>query len=244
MTRKASGAIALAVGALLVFAGCGLELYRLEGPSTPGSGGFGFTPWSVEFKSERAPSGPQPSPQWGYALVVAGVLAAFAALTPFRSARLAIVGRVAAALAIGVVGATAWAVATTVIGLFGGGREPSPKYHWVIGAGLWTLITACVVLLVGTLLVQDWPPRAPRPEGPVVYQLDADDDTPPFGIPVPGAAATAPSDTAAGLGDASGAGSTRDSSGDSSGDFAGDSTGDSTTRPAVDRTGGTSPDRG
>ncbi|MEU4805909.1 hypothetical protein [Actinosynnema sp. NPDC023587] len=163
MTRKALGAVVLAVGAALVLGGSALELYRLDRPHAPGSGGFAVTSWSVVFQSERTPSSGRSSPRWGYALVVAGVLVAFAAVAQFRSSRLAIAGRLAAALAVGLAGATTWSAYTTVTTLFGGGREPSPRFHWVIGPGLWTLAAACLVLLVGTVLVQDWPARTSSP---------------------------------------------------------------------------------
>ncbi|MEV0679750.1 hypothetical protein AB0I60_24810 [Actinosynnema sp. NPDC050436] len=187
MTRKVLGVVALAVGALLVFAGSWQELLRLEGPAGPGSAGIALTPWSIENRSgrTRSPNGVD-SPQWGYALVLAGGLAAFAAVALVRSPRLAALGRLAAALAVGLVGATAWAAYTTITTLLSGPREPSSRFQWVVGSGLWTLATACLVLLVGAVLALEWPPRAPRPEGPVVYQVDGDDDhTPPFGILLP-----------------------------------------------------------
>ncbi|MBM7813846.1 hypothetical protein [Saccharothrix algeriensis] len=185
MSRRVLGAVLLGAGGVLALVGTLLDLYRLEGPAgAPPGTSFTLTAWRIAFEA-GAGGGPVPrTPQWGYALVPAGGLAVLGAVLQFRSPVLAAVGRFAAVAGFGALAATTWSVHTTVTTLFGGAFPPA-GYADRLGPGLWAFAAACPVLLAGALLVQEWPRRVPVPAGAAVHRVDGDDDTPPFGIPVP-----------------------------------------------------------
>ncbi|MBB5959343.1 hypothetical protein FHS29_005963 [Saccharothrix tamanrassetensis] len=205
--RGAIAAGALLTGALLTFAGVLMDLYRLE-VALPEYQGFRLTPWQVHYRPPIDPSSDPHTPQWGYPMVLAGVLAVVAALLLFRSPRFVAVGRFAAVASAGLLVGTTWSAHATVTTLFGRENLP-PSSSATLGSGMWTLTAACLVLLVGAALAQDWPPRAPEPTGVSVYRVDGDDDdTPPFGIAIPTTALDVPevADRAAGAADGDGSG--------------------------------------
>ncbi|WP_433263100.1 hypothetical protein ACQPZF_31260 [Actinosynnema sp. CS-041913] len=195
MNRRMIAAGTLSAGALLGFGGALLELYRVDAPPPRGVGGFTLTAWRIVFYNQPTTEDVMDGPQWGYPLVTASALALVAAVLLFRPAPLAAVGRFTAVIATGLLGGTAWSVHTTIRNLFVNPETVPYGFATVVGAGLWSLAGACLVLLVGAVLAQDWPRRAPKPTGVAVYRVDGDDDTPPFGIPIPTAELAVPEAT-------------------------------------------------
>jgi hypothetical protein len=190
VSRRALAVLLIGAGALFVVLGSlfplyGMETvvdYRPEGPRVEGR--IALTGWEVV---QEPPPPPQNADTWrgpvfGYGLVAAAVLAAVGAGLQLRSPRSAAIGRFGVVAGLGLVVGTLWA-ALEILTLMFGGPEGSSTENFV-GAGTWIIGGAALVMLVGAVLAQDWPPRVPRPTGTSVYQVD-DDDTPPFGIAIP-----------------------------------------------------------
>jgi hypothetical protein len=171
--RRSLGVFSLVAGALLALLGSLLPLYRqtyrlaeqLE---------FEVTAWNV-----RTITGPQPagdefrsSVQYGVPLAVAAGLLVLAALFLRHHRFGAVAGFLAAGVPLMLVGAT-WVVLQVYLRLAEGNRRADPITLTSPGLGLWVLAIACVVALVGGVLVQHWPERAPvpEPEGAVVHRL-------------------------------------------------------------------------
>ncbi|CCH33819.1 hypothetical protein ABZ816_21520 [Actinosynnema sp. NPDC047251] len=178
MNRRVLGVVALLVAAPLVFVGTFLPLYtQVWEFGDPASMTIEQTSWEVRSNNGQGVFGRQAL--YAVPMVVGALLMVLGAL------RVGVLwGRLTAfAGSVLLLGST-WAVAHYAFATYltespGNGLEITPT----LGLGTSVLLAASVLAVVGGLLVQEWPPRAPRPEGPVVYQLD-DDDTPPFGIPV------------------------------------------------------------
>ncbi|MEU7529658.1 hypothetical protein AB0A74_28290 [Saccharothrix sp. NPDC042600] len=186
MNRRVVGAVALGVGAVLAVCGSLLELFRAEfrvGPDRVDS--QVLTAWrtTFEFSGAQAPE-TFPGWGWGYSIVAAAVLAVVGLVLLFRSPTAGAVGRFAVVAAGGVLIGTTWSAYATLDGMFD--TIAMINGGMAFGPGLWVLVLACLALTAGAALVQEWPERPPRPEGPAVYRVDGDDeDTPPFGIPIP-----------------------------------------------------------
>lgn len=180
------GAVALGVGAVLAVCGSLLELYRAEfrvGPDRADT--QVLTAWQTTFDFAASPA-PETLPGWGwgYSIVAAAVLAVVGLVLLFRSPFAGAVGRFLVVAAGGVLIGTTWSAYATLDGMFD--NIVMINGSTTVGSGLWVLALACLALAAGAALVQEWPERAPRPEGPAVYRVDGDEeDTPPFGIPIP-----------------------------------------------------------
>lgn len=195
MTRRAIAVITIGAGALFVVLASLLPLYGVRttvrqgvNPASPGtSRTVALSGW--EYFQDPVPPGEYLGsgvyPVYGYGLVLAAVLAAVGALLQLRSPLLAAVGRFAVLAAVGVVVGTVWAVLETLRTLFGSvNTAPTVTTDEFVGTGTWLLALASVAMVVGAVVAHDWPARVTRPAGVSVYRVD-DDDTPPFGIPVP-----------------------------------------------------------
>lgn len=185
MNRRVAGAVALGVGAVLAVCGSLLELFRMEFHFTPDRVDRQvFTAWRVtfDFAGVNAPE-TTTGLGWGPPIAAGAVLAVVGLVLLFRSPLLNAVGRFVVVVAAGVLIGTTWSAYETLDRLFGSTQViESAK---AVGVGMWVLVTACLAVAVGAGAVQDWPARAPKPEGPSVYRVDDEDDTPPFGIPIP-----------------------------------------------------------
>jgi hypothetical protein len=190
VNRRVLAVIALVSGALLAVAGSLQDLYVFEQPSVPRGvpDRFVLTFWAIVYESDgERLEGLGNGPEWGYGMVAGVVLALLGAVLVFRSPRAAVVGRIAAVAGFGVMAGTTWSACTTVASFF---PEESSTGLEIgdssFGPGLPSVLVACALVLAGALLAQEWPERAERPAGPSVYRVDGDDDdTPPFGIPIP-----------------------------------------------------------
>ncbi|WP_158852997.1 hypothetical protein [Saccharothrix deserti] len=194
MSRRAIAAITIGAGALLVVLGSLFPLYGVDTVVVYGTDGppggvrrmYALTPW--ELVEEPAPpvnvNDASVYPTYGYSLVAAAVLAGLGAGLQLRSSLQAAIGRFGVLAGFGLLVGTLWTALETLRLLFGSAPASISNTKEFVGAGTWVLGVAAVVMLVGGVLAQDWPPRAPRPGGVSVYQVD-DDDTPPFGIAIP-----------------------------------------------------------
>ncbi|MEJ2853954.1 MULTISPECIES: hypothetical protein [unclassified Saccharothrix] len=187
MNLRVAGAVALGVGAVLAVCGSLLELYRVEFRFSPDPDRVDvqvFTAWQSKFDFAGMDKPESTSGLgWGLPITAAVVLVVVGLVLLFRSPLLNAVGRVVVVAAGGVLIGTTWSAYETLDRLFGAQVVPDGKEF--VGAGLWMLVVACLAVAVGAGLVQEWPPRAPKPDGPSVYRVDDEDDTPPFGIPIP-----------------------------------------------------------
>ncbi|MEV0679751.1 hypothetical protein AB0I60_24815 [Actinosynnema sp. NPDC050436] len=181
MTRRVLGVVALLIAAPLVFAGTFLPLYDqvwdLGGP-TPTTMTITQTSWDVRTDNGEEVMGRRAL--YGVPMVIGALLMVLGALRVG-----ALWGRLTAfAGSLLLLGST-WAVAQSVFAMTLSEPTRDLPLTATTGLGMVLLLVASVLAVAGGLAVQEWPPRAPRPEGPVVYQVDGDDDdTPPFGIPV------------------------------------------------------------
>ncbi|SDP70702.1 hypothetical protein SAMN05421507_13920 [Lentzea jiangxiensis] len=138
------------------------------------------------------PSGPPENPALfaaGWPLVVCAVVVACAVVLTLRE-RTAFVGRV---LVLGAAGALAGVVFLYLalverqrsLYSFGPSGEPAAEVHYL--GGTWMLVLGAIITLVGAVLAQQRVGSASVDEdGVVVRSLGGEDDTPPFGIAVPG----------------------------------------------------------
>lgn len=191
MSRRLLGAALLVVAGVTAVVGTFLPLFSQGG--LPGSGPL-ITETSWEYVFSNVPDGLDfgdlRSPQYGVPIVVAalllGVAAALVALP--ESQRLA--SRYLAVGGTGVLAGAVCAVGTTVVATVGNAsRNGSGGFGAQAGEGIVVLGASVVIAVVGVVLLHGRRSR-PRPEGPVVYRVDADGtgddtDTPPFGFPVP-----------------------------------------------------------
>ncbi|MFC6094072.1 hypothetical protein [Saccharothrix lopnurensis] len=194
MTRRAVAVGLLVVGALLVLLGSLFPLFAVEQVELFGPGGrepdsrtvtVGITGWEVvrDPEPDAAAELDGEDPVYGYALVVAALLAGAGAVLRVRTPRQAVVGGLAAGAGAGLVAGVLWAVVETWSVLFGG-PLPDEGVRTFVGAGGYLLGVAVALVVAGAVLGAEWPPRAPRTAGDAVHRVD-DDATPPFGIAVP-----------------------------------------------------------
>jgi hypothetical protein len=184
------GAVALVAGAVLAVLGSLLPLFEQVVSLASESSTYSMTLWGIEASFANRSTN---EPLYGVPVVVAAVLLVIAAALVLAAPRLpawiarptSIVAIVAAALLTGSV----WTMGQLVLMVTSTADRPD-YIKTTVGAGTGALVLACVLALVGGLLVQRWPDgtsAAPEPEpvGAVVYRLPDDDvDTPPFGTPV------------------------------------------------------------
>ncbi|GAA1304404.1 hypothetical protein [Saccharothrix xinjiangensis] len=125
------------------------------------------------------------TPQYGVPIVVAGLLLAVAAAMVFLPEHQRGIARYTALGATGVLVGAVWAVWSAVSAALRGSNGIEREYlRETAGAGIWLLSAAVLVAVAGLVLVHARR-STPRPGGAVVYAVgDADEDTPPFGIPV------------------------------------------------------------
>jgi hypothetical protein len=178
---RVAGVVALVLGATLALVGMFLPLYT-QVFEFPGGEPFRISQDSWTVTSGEVLLGRDV--RYGVPVVVAVALLVLGAVRTGRMwGRLAAFG--GAMLLTGAV----WEIGQNPLALTapleGDDRVTMTLY---LGLGAYTLAAATVIGLAGGLLVQDWPPRAPRPAGPVVYRVDEGDgdedtDTPPFGLP-------------------------------------------------------------
>ncbi|USX52007.1 hypothetical protein [Lentzea sp. HUAS12] len=127
----------------------------------------------------------------GWPVVIAALVVAAAVVLLLRD-RTAFIGRPLAAGAAGLLGGVVLLYVGQVYSLTRVvADEPlAPRQELVYHGGMYLLVAAAIIGLVGAVLAQQ---RHPEPvgaaeadeDGVVVHQLDADDDTPPFGIALP-----------------------------------------------------------
>ncbi|WP_309117228.1 hypothetical protein [Saccharothrix sp.] len=81
----------------------------------------------------------------------------------------------------------AWAVGQLALATWRAGQPVVEGLTIDTEAGLAVPVygVACVLAVAGGLLVQEWPVRGVEPAGAVVYRVDEDDRTPPFGLALP-----------------------------------------------------------
>lgn len=191
MSRRLLGAVLLLVAAVAAVVGTFLPLYtagaayRENGPLTV------TTSWKVEFHlPDGVDFGDVRSPQYGVPVVVSAVLLALVMALVFLPEAQRLAARYLALAATGLLVGSVWTTGSVILASLGNANRPeSEGYEVEVGEGIWVLVAAAVVAVVGTVLLHGR--RAePRPRGAVVYRVDddvadADDtDTPPFGIPV------------------------------------------------------------
>ncbi|MBW4721167.1 hypothetical protein [Saccharothrix obliqua] len=190
MTRsRLLGIAALLIAAPLAIVAAFLVLYTetYELRAGEGSRSYEYTSWVV-----TAVGSPEGTIVGGYPLVGVPVVVAASLLVlgAVRAgalwARLTALG--GAALLLG----SAWTTGHHVLAAFGD-ETPVANLDVELGPAMPLFGVACVLALAGALLVQQWPARAAEPDVAVVHRVDgADDDTPPFGIPVVDPAADEP----------------------------------------------------
>ncbi|NUT52992.1 MAG: hypothetical protein HOV94_37745, partial [Saccharothrix sp.] len=193
MTRRAIAVATTAAGALFVVLGSLLPLYGVESaPRYEPPGGplpevtrwtLLVTPWEL-VRTPPPPPGVDMGefPTYGYSLVFAVMVVAVGVVMQLRTPLVAAIGRVGVLVASGLVVGTVWTALETLGDIFGGTALEEAREF--VGAGTWLLLLGAAGLLAGSVVAQDWPARVPQSSGVAVYQLD-DDDTPPFGIPIP-----------------------------------------------------------
>jgi hypothetical protein len=153
-----------------------------------------WTLWATRSDPQDGPFGQSALFAAGWPVVVSAIVLAVAVVFVVRE-RTAFVGR---PLAMGGAGLLAGVVLLYVVQVWelervitaapqSGSSKDELRYH----GGFHLLMIAAVAGLVGAVLAQR---RSPEPavededegDGVVVHQLDNDDDTPPFGIAIPG----------------------------------------------------------
>ncbi|WP_433263104.1 hypothetical protein ACQPZF_31270 [Actinosynnema sp. CS-041913] len=186
MSRRTAGVVLAVAAAVAAIAATFLPLSWVGTGQGQVRFGFTTTSWTtvvepVELGEFRA------TPQVGVPIVVAAVVLLIAAALVFLPAHQRQASRRTAIAATGVLVGSVWATFMTVqasLELFT--RDGRASIDREYGAGLWLLVAAVAVAVVGTVFLHAEPPP-PRPEGVVVHRLDdkdADLDTPPLGIQV------------------------------------------------------------
>jgi hypothetical protein len=147
---------------------------------------FDISAWDVVRDGDKPVIEASP-PRFGFPVLTAGTLMLLAVVL-LRS-RLAAVARMVAIGAAVLHAGVTWTIAEHNLGRT---REQSADaaefVRYSFGNGMWMLIGASVVALVGAILVQQRTVEAPDDDGEeqaVIHQLEDDDTaTPPYGVPV------------------------------------------------------------
>ncbi|WP_433263102.1 hypothetical protein ACQPZF_31265 [Actinosynnema sp. CS-041913] len=179
MTRRVAGVVALLLAAPLALVGTFLPLYE-QSWEFPDSQRMAVAQTGWQVTSDGGDFGRDAL--FGLPMVVAALLLVLGAARVGR-----MWGRLVAAGGAMLLLGGAWAVWQFVLAIYLAEQDRGGLVIiTTFGLALPLLGLACALAVGGALAVQDWPPRAPRPAGPVVYQVEGnDDDTPPFGIPLP-----------------------------------------------------------
>lgn len=177
--RRLVGVVTLLIGAALTLVGTFLPLCTQSFDVATDRMVFTQTAWGVTTNAQELYAR---EPRFGVPMVVAVALVVLGALMSTRmwGRLVAIAG---AMLLTGAVWQAGQYVAALMEEVFTGLPITTE-----LGLGCATLAAAVLVVVVGALLVQDWPPRRSRPDTGevVVYRLDDEDtdtETPAFGFP-------------------------------------------------------------
>ncbi|MBB5959344.1 hypothetical protein FHS29_005964 [Saccharothrix tamanrassetensis] len=183
MSRRVAGVVALVISAPLVLVATFLPLYEQRWEFTYGhTMTVVQTGWEVTSDSGDGDGLFGREALYGMPMVVAALLLVLGAV---RAG--AMWGRLVAACGAMLLLGSAWTVGHFVLATYlleqpGGGLVITTDF----GLALAVLGLASVLAVGGALMVQDWPSRVPGTEAPLVYRVEGDDDdTPPFGIPLP-----------------------------------------------------------
>ncbi|MET1072063.1 MAG: hypothetical protein ABWY11_05400 [Umezawaea sp.] len=188
--RRTVGAVALAAGAGLALVATRLPLMRQDIKVEDQDSWYELTLWDSRWSSDLSVHLDLNPVRYGVPVVVAAaVLVITAALVlgaPRLPSWLAGPANVGAVLAAFLLTGSAWTIGQVVLSSAGNDGSAPGVVTTSVRAGLWLLVLAAVTALAGSLLVQDWPERAPAPEraGAVVHRLPDDDTGAPV-IPVP-----------------------------------------------------------
>ncbi|QFZ22324.1 hypothetical protein [Saccharothrix syringae] len=195
---RAVGVVALVVGAVSAAVGTFLPLYHQRFD-------FGGTSQLELTQNSWRPGEPDAllgrDAHYGVPMAVAVLLLLVGAVFAGRAwwGRLVALG--GAALLVGAV----WVVGQIIYAYLGGADPDGIGSVTIVTeprSGSYVLGAACVVAVAGAVLVQERPPRAPRPTGAVVHRVDGgfgdgpddglgggsgdeDTETPPLGFPAP-----------------------------------------------------------
>ncbi|MEU7529657.1 hypothetical protein AB0A74_28285 [Saccharothrix sp. NPDC042600] len=181
MDRRVVGVVALVAAVPLAVVASFLPLYEQVWRFSPDGGmDLAHTSWAVSTSSGGVFGR---EALYGVPVVVAAALLLVGAVfVRVWWGRLVAFGG-----ALMLVGA-AWAVAQLAFGVLGEGQPVGEglTIETELGSAVLVYGVACLVAVLGGVLVQDRPARVvPVPEGPVVYRVDEDDHTPPFGLALP-----------------------------------------------------------
>ncbi|MFD7659450.1 hypothetical protein ACFV4N_36195 [Actinosynnema sp. NPDC059797] len=188
MSRRLLGAALLVLAAAGAVVGTFLPLSVLESGYDRAGAGLRITTtsWATRLEPSRVVDLDfGRTPQYGVPIVVAGLLLAVAAAMVFLPEHQRDIARYTALGATGVLFGAVWAVWTAVSAALNESAGIEREYlRETAGGGIWLLSAAVLVAVAGLVLIHARR-SPPRPQGAVVYAVgDADEDTPPFGIPV------------------------------------------------------------
>ena len=181
--RRYAGAVLLLTGALIVLAGSTRPLYEVTRLDSGYRSGYRATLWGGEYTTPDGYFEPDPVPiRYGVPVVVAAVLLVLVAVLVLLSsrlpARLAVPTRVGAVAAAALLVGSVWTVGQVVLVWTGRDDPVTGMIVTTVGHGMWVLVAASALVVVGSVLVQR------RPAPPVRRLPDDDTDTPPMGIPI------------------------------------------------------------
>ncbi|MEU4805907.1 hypothetical protein [Actinosynnema sp. NPDC023587] len=190
MSRRALGVLLAAIAAATSVSATFLPLSWIG--TSRGGDRFGLvtTGWGTD-TAPATMDGIGPQAQIGVPIVIAAVLLVLAAALVHLPAHQRLAGRYTAVAATALLIGSVWTTFMTVSArLSPNSQDERLTITYEYGAGMWLLVAACVVAIVATVYLHARPPvRTPAPGGVIVHRLDddvdADTDTPPFGISVP-----------------------------------------------------------
>ncbi|MEU7529656.1 hypothetical protein AB0A74_28280 [Saccharothrix sp. NPDC042600] len=183
MTRRGLGVGLLSLAGVTAAVATFLPLYSV-GTSLDGDARFGFTATSWATTSEPAGlSWLGGSTQHGVPIVIAAVLLLVAPALAFLPEPQRQAARYAAVAATGLLAGAVWTTGMAVAAwLTPPVSDVRTTMEYRTGAGLWVLVAAVLVAVVGTVFLLRR--GVPEPEGAVVHVVVDDTDTPPMGIQV------------------------------------------------------------
>lgn len=182
MSRRDVGVALLFVAGVIAAVATFLPLFSVGTP-LGGDDRFGFTTTGWATTSEPAGLGwLGGSAQYGVPLVIAAVLLLVAAALAFLPEPQRQAARYAAVVATGLLAGSVWTTAMVVAAWLTPVEDVSTTMEYKTGAGLWLLVAAVLVAVVGTVFLLRR--GVPEPEGAVVHVVVDDTDTPPMGIQV------------------------------------------------------------
>ncbi|PSL53203.1 hypothetical protein B0I31_110296 [Saccharothrix carnea] len=208
MSRRLLGAVLLVVAGVAAVVATFLPLFWQGSVFRGERIGFTTTSWKIVSDRVSADSEAadfdlvlsQTTPQFGVSIVGAALLLALAAALVALPEVQRLAARYVAVAGTALLAGSVWTTGTVVAAAVDE-READPDaeprngppleelFIEEVGEGVWVLVAAVVIAVVGTVLLHARRPE-PRPAGVVVYRVDDDladtddTDTPPFGIPV------------------------------------------------------------